>query len=59
MMDLACRGIPRNSLPRPFRTRVVYAYAGYVTVRQDDGRCRSIPVFRRRRVQITAIRGVR
>jgi hypothetical protein len=39
------------------RTRLVYA--GWVTVRLNDGRRRSIPVLRRRKIQIAAMRGVR
>jgi hypothetical protein len=38
------------------RTRLVYA--GWVTIRLSDGRRRSIPVFRRRKIQIVAMRGL-
>jgi hypothetical protein len=58
MTDLAFRGIPRNSARQFFRTRIVYAYAGYVTVRLQNGQRRSIPVVRRHKVQIAAVRGV-
>jgi hypothetical protein len=57
MMDLVYRGVARNSTPRPF-TRLVYVYAGFVTRKMSDGQRRSIPVFRRRKIQIAAMRGL-
>lgn len=55
MTYLVHRAERLNSPRRFFRTRVVYA--GYVTVRLQNGQRRSISVLRRRRVPAVRVRG--
>ena len=57
MLHVTHPGAGGNSILRLFRTRLVYA--GYVTVRLQNGQRRSISVLRRRKVATAAVRGVR